>query len=55
MAEQPRALNTAMVGVLSRHLPIGETAWEKALETVFAAKLVPYNRQVFFDARTMES
>ncbi len=54
VAEEPRALNTAMVGVLSRELSIGEAAWEKALETVFPPKLLPFNRGVFFEARAME-
>jgi len=54
VTEQPRALNTAMMGVLSRHLPIDEAAWERALETVFPEKIRVFNREVFFKARAIE-
>lgn len=54
VAQEPRALNTAMVGVLSRELAIGEAAWEKALETVFPPKLLAFNRGIFFEARAIE-
>ncbi len=49
--EDPRGLNTCLVGVLSAKLPIKEDAWMKAIETVFKGKWVEENKKVFLDGR----
>jgi Pyruvate/2-oxoacid:ferredoxin oxidoreductase gamma subunit len=53
MADNPRGLNTCMVGVLSTRLPIKEEHWMKALETVFKGKGVEENKKVFLDGRRL--
>jgi indolepyruvate ferredoxin oxidoreductase beta subunit len=53
MANNPRGLNTCMVGVLSVKLPIREEHWMKAIETVFKGKGVEENKQVFLDGRRL--
>jgi indolepyruvate ferredoxin oxidoreductase beta subunit len=53
MIDNPRTLNTALMGVLSVFLPIKEASWHKALETVFAPKLLDANRDVFARARAL--
>ncbi|MEI8234737.1 MAG: 2-oxoacid:acceptor oxidoreductase family protein [Verrucomicrobiota bacterium] len=45
--ENPRALNVALLGVLSRFLPIPEAIWHKALESGFPAKLHASNLAAF--------
>jgi indolepyruvate ferredoxin oxidoreductase beta subunit len=49
--ENPRGLNTCLVGVLSAKLPIKEEFWMKAIETVFKGKGVEENKKVFLDGR----
>jgi len=49
--ENPRGLNTCLVGVLSAKLPIKEEFWMKAIEAVFKGKGVEENRKVFLDGR----
>ncbi len=51
--DDPRGLNTCMVGILSAKLPIPEEHWMKAIETVFKNKYVEENRRVFLDGRKM--
>ncbi|MEN6577810.1 MAG: indolepyruvate oxidoreductase subunit beta [Phycisphaerales bacterium] len=51
--DNPRGLNTCLVGVLSAKLPIGEESWMKAIETVFKDKGVEENKKVFLDGRKM--
>ena len=51
--DNPRGLNTCMVGVLSAQLPIQEEFWMKAIEAVFKGKGVDENRKVFLDGRTI--
>jgi indolepyruvate ferredoxin oxidoreductase beta subunit len=46
-----RYLNTYLLGVLSRHLPLKEESWLKAFETVFPRKFIDSNKQVFLQAR----
>ena len=53
MIENPRYLNTALVGVLSVFLPISEKSWQKALTTVFKSKILPGNKAVFKRAKTL--
>jgi indolepyruvate ferredoxin oxidoreductase beta subunit len=49
--EDKKYLNTYLVGVLSRHLSIGEECWVKALEMVFKGKNIEENKKVFFQGR----
>ena len=51
MADNPRGLNTCLVGVLSAKLPIKEEHWMKAIEAVFKGKGVEENKKVFLDGR----
>ena len=51
--DNPRALNTCLVGVLSAKLPIKEEHWMKAIEAVFKNKGVEENKKVFLDGRKM--
>jgi indolepyruvate ferredoxin oxidoreductase beta subunit len=51
--ENPRGVNTCLVGVLSAKLPIKEEHWMKAIETVFKNKGVEENKKVFLDGRKM--
>lgn len=51
--ENPRGLNTCLVGVLSASLPIKEEFWMKAIEAVFKDKGVEENKKVFLDGRKM--
>ena len=43
----PRALNVALLGALSRFLPVPEPVWHAALESRFPAKLHAPNRAAF--------
>jgi indolepyruvate ferredoxin oxidoreductase beta subunit len=52
-ADNPRGLNTCLVGVLSAKLPIKEEHWRKAIETVFRGKGVEENEKVFLDGRRL--
>lgn len=49
--DNPRGLNTCLVGVLSAKLPIKEEYWMKAIEAVFKSKAVEENKKVFLDGR----
>jgi indolepyruvate ferredoxin oxidoreductase beta subunit len=51
VVENPRGLNTCLVGVLSAKLPIQEEFWMKAIEGVFKGKGVEENKKVFLDGR----
>jgi indolepyruvate ferredoxin oxidoreductase beta subunit len=51
--ENPRHLNTFLVGVLSASLPISTDSWIKAIETVFKKKIVEENKGVFLKGREM--
>jgi indolepyruvate ferredoxin oxidoreductase beta subunit len=51
--ENPRHLNTFLVGVLSAHLPIGLDFWLKAIEAVFKKKYVEENKAIFLKGREM--
>ncbi len=51
--ENPRHLNTFLIGVLSACLPVKEDCWMKAIETVFKRKIVEENKQVFLKGREM--
>lgn len=53
MVENPRHLNTALVGVLAAHLPISDKSWEKALKTVFPQKILAENKTVFKKAKML--
>jgi indolepyruvate ferredoxin oxidoreductase, beta subunit len=53
MIENPRHLNTALVGVLAAHLPISDASWNKALNTVFPKKILSENRNVFKKAKAI--
>jgi indolepyruvate ferredoxin oxidoreductase, beta subunit len=45
--ENPRHLNTILVGVLAAYLPIRNESWQKAMETVFTPKILAENQAVF--------
>ncbi len=49
--ENPRCLNTCLVGILSSKLPISEACWMKAIETVFKEAVVAENKKVFLTGR----
>jgi indolepyruvate ferredoxin oxidoreductase, beta subunit len=49
--ENPRHLNTYLVGVLSAYLPIKEQSWLDALGKVFPAKILEDNVKVFLAGR----
>jgi indolepyruvate ferredoxin oxidoreductase beta subunit len=51
--ENPRHLNTFLVGVLSAYLPIKPDCWQKAIESVFKKKYVEENKGVFLKGREM--
>ncbi len=51
--ENPRHLNTFLVGVLSAHLPIGVDYWLAAIEAVFKKKYVDENKAIFLKGREM--
>lgn len=51
--DNPRGLNTCLVGVLSAKLPIQEEFWMKAIETVFKNKGVEENKKIFLNGRKM--
>lgn len=48
----PRALNVALVGALSAHLPLAVSCWEAAIRSNLAPKLHDMNLDVFHQART---
>jgi indolepyruvate ferredoxin oxidoreductase beta subunit len=45
--ENPKHLNTVLVGVLAAYLPIRNESWQKAMGTVFSPKIIEENRTVF--------
>lgn len=47
----PRFVNTFILGALSKHLPIAEESWKKAIEHVFKGKRTAENLAVFMQAR----
>ena len=49
--QNPRGLNTCLVGVLSARLPIKEECWMKAIDVVFKGKGLEENKKVFLDGR----
>ncbi len=51
--DDPRCLNTALIGVLSAKLPIKQDCWLKAIETVFKKSIVAKNKEVFLEGRRM--
>jgi indolepyruvate ferredoxin oxidoreductase beta subunit len=53
LIENPRYLNTALVGVLAAHLPISDASWQKALKTVFKPKILAGNKAVFKKAKAL--
>lgn len=51
--ENPKAVNTALMGVLSVFLPIKDASWQKAIETVFPPKIQELNKAVFAKAKAL--
>lgn len=51
--ENPRHLNTALVGVLAAYLPISDESWNKAMATVFSPKILDENKAVFQKAKAL--
>lgn len=51
MVDNPKAINTALTGVLAAYLPINDKSWDKAFETVFPEKLRESNKAIFHKAR----
>jgi len=50
-AGNPKALNVAFVGALSRHFDIPESIWQDAIAAILPQKLVALNRKAFALAR----
>ena len=53
MIENPRHLNTALVGVLAAYLPISNASWQKALNMVFKPSILDGNKRVFREAKKL--
>jgi indolepyruvate ferredoxin oxidoreductase beta subunit len=53
MVENPKTVNTALMGVLSVFLPISESSWQKAIKTVFPEKIQKLNEAIFQKAKTL--
>ena len=53
LIENPRHLNTCLVGVLSSFLSISAESWEKSLEAVFKKKILGQNKKVFAEGRAL--
>jgi indolepyruvate ferredoxin oxidoreductase beta subunit len=53
MIQNPRHMNTALVGVLAAYLPISDKSWDQALKTVFPQKLLAENKAVFKKAKSL--
>lgn len=53
MIDNPKMLNTALMGVLAAYLPIRQPSWDKAFETVFPEKIRQRNIEIFNQARHM--
>lgn len=51
MIDTPKALNTALMGVLAAYLPIRDESWDRAFETVFPEKLREANKTIFRTVR----
>lgn len=51
--ENPRYLNTALVGVLAAHLPIRDQSWQKSLKKVFKPSILQGNKKVFAQAKAL--
>jgi len=49
--ENPKTLNTFLVGVLSASLPIEVEFWMKSLEEIFPEKIQELNKKVFLEGR----
>ena len=49
----PRFVNTFILGALSKHLPIAEESWKKAIEHVFKGKRTAENLIVFMQGRNL--
>ena len=49
--DDPRYVNTYLLGVLSTHLPIKQENWLKALQKALPDKYVAQNTEVFLKAR----
>lgn len=53
MIENPRHMNTALVGVLAAYLPISDKSWDQAFKTVFPQKILAENKAVFKRAKSL--
>jgi indolepyruvate ferredoxin oxidoreductase beta subunit len=49
--ENPRHVNTYLVGVLSAYLPVKEASWLEAIRRVFPEKILEENIKVFMAGR----
>lgn len=49
--DNPRCMNTCLVGVLSTQLTIPEDCWMRAIETVFKKSVVAENKKIFQTGR----
>lgn len=54
LIQDPRHLNTFLLGVLSAFLPIKEANWIRAIEKVFPEKILSQNKEVFFEGRRIK-
>jgi indolepyruvate ferredoxin oxidoreductase beta subunit len=53
IAENPRSVNTGLIGVLAAFLPIQRQSWERAIQKVFKPSIVEMNQQIFSRAMTL--
>jgi indolepyruvate ferredoxin oxidoreductase, beta subunit len=51
LADKKIYINTFVLGVLSRYLPLKETSWIKALELIFSKKYFSENKEIFLQGR----
>ncbi|MEJ5260202.1 MAG: 2-oxoacid:acceptor oxidoreductase family protein [Anaerohalosphaeraceae bacterium] len=53
IADNPRAVNTGLMGVLATFLPIRLDSWERAMQKVFKPSILEVNRQMFTKAMAL--
>ncbi|HOQ03710.1 MAG TPA: indolepyruvate oxidoreductase subunit beta [Anaerohalosphaeraceae bacterium] len=53
IADNPRAVNTGLMGVLAAFLPIRPDSWERAMQKVFKPSILEVNRRMFSNAMAL--
>jgi len=51
----PKTLNIALLGILSKYIPLSLDAWDRALSRRFEGKVLETNRQAFEIGRSLAS